>query len=96
VKLTEAASRAADENEGQLTFFDCFQTIEKHERSNEKQIDGSDPKVLEFLRILEEYRLKCEEEGNYMEAGRAFKQLGVLRKQEEKRQQKVGSVLYCT
>jgi hypothetical protein len=44
--------------------------------------------VIEFLRILEEYRSKCEEEGNYLEAGRAFKQLAILRKQEEKRQQK--------
>ena len=35
-----------------------------------------------------EYRLKCEEESNYLEAGRAHKQLGILRKQEEKRQQK--------
>jgi hypothetical protein len=49
---------------------------------------GADPKVIEFMRILEEYRIKCEEEGNYLEAGRAFRQLGVLRKQEEKRQQK--------
>ena len=35
-----------------------------------------------------EYRVKCEEEGNYLEAGRAHKQLVILRKQEEKRQQK--------
>jgi hypothetical protein len=45
-------------------------------------------KVLEFLKILEEYRLKCEKEGNYQEAERANKQLTVLRNQEEKRQQK--------
>jgi hypothetical protein len=50
--------------------------------------EGPDPKVMEFLRILEEYRVKCEEEGNYLEAGRAHKQLSVLRKQEDKRQQK--------
>ncbi|CAM9367840.1 unnamed protein product [Chrysoparadoxa australica] len=43
---------------------------------------------MEFLRILEEYRVKCEEEGNYLEAGRAHRQLEVLRKQEVKRQQK--------
>eukprot|EP01035_Chromulina_nebulosa_P021071 gene21071-27301_t len=48
----------------------------------------ANPKVLEFLRILEEYRLKCEDDGNYLEAARAHKQLVVLRKQEEKRQQK--------
>lgn len=50
--------------------------------------EGPDPKVMEFLRILEEYRLKCEEEGDYLEAGRANEQLDTLRKQEEKRQQK--------
>lgn len=33
--------------------------------------------------------MKCESEGNYLEASRAHKQLGVLRAQEEKRQQKV-------
>ena len=47
-----------------------------------------DPKVLEFLRILEQYRRKCEKEGNYLEADRAHQQLEMLRKQEEKRQQK--------
>jgi hypothetical protein len=47
-----------------------------------------DPKVAEFLRILDEYRLKCEEEGNYLEAGRAAQQSSALRKQEEKRQQR--------
>jgi hypothetical protein len=47
-----------------------------------------DPKVLEFLRILEQYRRKCEKEGNYLEADRAHQQLEMLRKQEESRQQK--------
>lgn len=47
-----------------------------------------DPKVMEFLRILEEYRIKCEDEGNYLEAGRAHEQLNTLRRQEERRQQK--------
>src|ERR1700733_844951 len=30
-----------------------------------------DSKVLDFLRLLEEYRRKCEEEGNYSEAKKA-------------------------
>ena len=38
-----------------------------------------DPKVLEFLRILEQYRRKCEKEGNYLEADRAHQQLEMLR-----------------
>ncbi len=43
---------------------------------------------MEFLRILEEYRYKCEEDGNYLEAERAANQSDTLRKQEEKRQSK--------
>lgn len=50
--------------------------------------EGADPKVVEFLKILEEYRLKCEEEGNYLEAAKASKQVETLRKQEERRQQR--------
>lgn len=50
--------------------------------------EGTDPKVMEFLRILDEYRLKNENEGNYEEAERASKQLDNLRKQEMKRQVK--------
>lgn len=43
--------------------------------------EAANPQVLEFLRILDEYRLKCEAEGNYLEAGRAAQQLETLRKQ---------------
>ena len=49
---------------------------------------GPDPKVVEFINILEEYRCKCEDDGNYLEAQRADQQLGTLRKQEAKRQSK--------
>lgn len=37
---------------------------------------------------LTEYCVKCEEGGNYIEAGRAQKQLGIIRQQEVRRQQK--------
>lgn len=50
--------------------------------------EGPDPKVTEFLKILDEYRLKCEDDGNYLEAGRAAKQLETLKKQEHRRQEK--------
>jgi len=50
--------------------------------------EHTDPKVMEFLRILDEYRVKCEDEGNYIEAERASKQLDNLRQQEMKRQVK--------
>lgn len=88
VNITEAASKIADENEGQITFDDFIRTLENLESIEDIPFEGPDPKVIEFLRILEDYRTKCEEEGNYLEAGRAFKQLSILRKQEEKRQQK--------
>jgi len=48
----------------------------------------ADEKVVEFLRILEEYRAKCEAEGDYIEAGRASTQLETLRKQEQRRREK--------
>jgi hypothetical protein len=88
VQIIEAASKAADEAEGQLRFQEFAAILERFDGNEETPHDGPDPKVLEFLRILEEYRIKCEEEGNYLEASRAHKQLSVLRKQEEKRQQK--------
>jgi len=47
--------------------------------------EGPDPKVEEFLRVLDEYRVKCEREGAYEEAGRATEQLAAMRKQEETR-----------
>ena len=90
LEIISKASPIADENNGRLTFEDvmfCIQQLSK--TISEKPEEGPDPKVLQFLMILEEYRIKCEEEGNYLEAARAHKQLGILRKQEEKRQQKV-------
>jgi hypothetical protein len=73
--------------------FDHFVSVlQEAEVEASPPIEGTDPKVLEFLRILEEYRVKCEEEGNYLEAGRAHKQLGILKSQEEKRQQKAVKV----
>lgn len=88
VRITESAARISED--GQLTFNDFRQLIENAENASEAMapFESTDPKVLEFCRILEEYREKCEEEGNYLEAARALKQLGVLRTQEEKRQQK--------
>ena len=49
--------------------------------------EGTDAKVLEFLRVLEDYRLKCEEEGQYREASRAHRQLETLKRQEQRRQE---------
>lgn len=90
VQIVEKASGFAFENdrEGLLSFEDFAILMEEFEDAPRAPTEGPDAKVMEFLRILEEYRVKCEEEGNYLEAGRANKQLSVLRKQEEARQQK--------
>jgi len=69
---------------GYLTFEQFVSLVQTF--SGNMPDEGPDPKVMEFLRILDEYRLKCEMEGNYLEAERATKQLEMLRKQEEKRQ----------
>ncbi len=45
-----------------------------------------DSKVLDFLRLLEEYRRKCEEEGNYAEARKASSKFDELLKKEIARQ----------
>jgi len=45
-----------------------------------------DSKVLDFLRLLEEYRRKCEEEGNYGEARKAASKFEELLKKEIARQ----------
>lgn len=45
-----------------------------------------DSKVLDFLRLLEEYRRKCEEEGNYSEAKKARHKFDELLKKETTRQ----------
>ncbi|CAM9298428.1 unnamed protein product, partial [Choristocarpus tenellus] len=69
-----------------VTFDDFIRLLEQAGPAG--PLEGPDPKVMEFLRILEEYRLKCEEGGDYLEAGRAQRQLEVLRRQETRRQQK--------
>lgn len=71
---------------GTISFDDFIMLLEQAGPAG--AVQGPDPKVMEFLRILEEYRCKCEMEGNYKEAGRAHRQLEVLRKQEMQRQQK--------
>jgi hypothetical protein len=57
--------------------------------NNEKKIEEllqTDSKVLDFLRLLEEYRRKCEDEGNYAEARKARSKFDELMKKETSRQ----------
>lgn len=42
----------------------------------------ADSKIIDFLRLLEEYRRKCEKEGNYAEARKAESKYGELMKKE--------------
>ena len=90
VKITDDLSKSNLETDGKVSLRELQYALEENEKMNQsaQSLEGPDPKVLEFLRILEEYRVKCEEEGNYLEAGRAHKQIAVLRKQEERRQSK--------
>ncbi len=74
--------------EGQLSFDEFLGLLWKKDSEGGALGESPDPKVMEFIRILDEYRIKCEEDGNYLEAGRACKQLETLKRQEEKRQSK--------
>ena len=85
--------------EDMITFDDFFELLSSVTGSGgreeveaqdlaEGETEEVDPKVMEFLRILDEYRGKCEEEGNYLEAERSQRQLDALRVQEERRQKK--------
>jgi len=90
--LMDAADGVGSSQDGRISFEEFLDLLEMKDQAAGSKgkigMDGPDPKVLEFLRILEEYRIKCEEEGDYLEAGRANRQLSVLKAQEEKRQQK--------
>lgn len=46
-------SRAANANEGQLSFEDVYSVMEEMSSTEVLQFEGLDPKVAEFLRILE-------------------------------------------
>jgi len=79
------------DNNGKVSFEEFLQILSLGREERETVSAGDDPtdtKVLEFLNILNEYRIKCEEEGKYLEAERAAKQLSALQKQEKQRQNK--------
>jgi len=88
-QATELLDAVDPEKDGKLSF-DEFLFLLSKGRPVSGAGDGlqTDTKVAEFLKILDEYRTKCETEGNYLEAERATKQLTTLRKQEERRQNK--------
>eukprot|EP00752_Nemacystus_decipiens_P001538 g1507.t1 len=85
-RVMAAAADTEAGMDGRVSFDEFIRLLEQAGPAG--PLEGPDPKVMEFLRILEEYRVKCEEGGDYLEAGRAQRQLDVLRRQETKRQQK--------
>lgn len=77
------------DNNGKVSFEEFLKILSLgRTAADDGEIDPTDKKVLEFLNILNEYRIKCEEEGKYLEAERAAKQLTALQKQEKARQNK--------
>jgi len=78
------------DNNGKVSFEEFLKILSlgRTEAAGDAADDPTDTKVVEFLNILNEYRVKCEEEGKYLEAERAAKQLGALQKQEKQRQNK--------
>lgn len=84
-EASEMLTEVDPDKSGKISFEEFVTMLNK---TKDVPAESADPKVLEFLRILEEYRVKCEAEGNYLEAGRASEQLETLRKQEERRQSK--------
>jgi hypothetical protein len=80
-------------------FLDIMQQIENkivhHEAQEPEQQSQPQPnaahiqadsKVLDFLRLLEEYRRKCEEQGNYAEARKSRAKFEELLRKETQRQ----------
>ena len=96
VEIIGQCSKYADEAGGLVAYEELLGVLQGSDSRVLSATEGPDVKVVEFMRILEEYRVKCEEEGNYLEAGRAHKQLQILRIQEEKRQQKAVKVRQIT
>mmetsp|Transcript_9482 Transcript_9482/g.10416 ORF Transcript_9482/g.10416 Transcript_9482/m.10416 type:complete len:313 (+) Transcript_9482:113-1051(+) len=59
---------------------------DEESEENDVMVGISDTKILDFLRLLEEYRQKCEDEGNYKEAKKAAIKYEELRRKETLRQ----------
>ena len=82
-------------HDGKLTFDEFLHLMGSLEQAEEDNLEGggsgeqeikADSKIIDFLRLLEEYRRKCEKEGNYAEARKAEAKYGELMKKEALRQ----------
>lgn len=79
------------DHDGQLTFQEFLQILGNLEKELSNADEKSEAvqaenKVLDFLQLLEEYRLKCQSEGNYPEAKKAQLKYEELKKKETVRQ----------
>ena len=77
-EAAEMLKESDPEMSGRLAFEDFLALLKKKDSETQALGEGPDPKVIEFLHILDEYRVKCEDEGNYLEAGRAAKQASAV------------------
>ena len=59
LNITEIGSRVATEKGGQLNFNDFSSILEQLDSSEDVPFEGPDPKVVEFLRILEGEKEIC-------------------------------------
>jgi hypothetical protein len=65
---------------------DVEKELESPEEDEKSDAVQAENKVLDFLQLLEDYRLKCQEEGNYQEAKKAKLKFDELKKKETERQ----------
>lgn len=80
-------------HDGKIGFDEFLKMLSDLEKELESGAEGqssdtvqAENKVLDFLQLLEEYRLKCESEGNYPEAKKAQMKFEELKKKETERQ----------
>lgn len=78
-------------HDGRIGFSEFLQMLSDVEKELEPDYENSEAvqaenKVLDFLQLLEEYRLKCQSEGNYPEAKKAKMKFDELKKKETERQ----------
>lgn len=90
--LSNSSSKEQERNENdpldaRVSFSRFLRVLETRRPRDSLPNVGPDPRAVQFLHVLEKYRISCEAEGKYLEAQRANTQLRTLRGYEETRQQ---------
>jgi len=86
VKSQNSSKPVGEERNGRISFRQ-FLNILQSQYPPPIPSPSPNERTIQFLQILEEYRLASESEGNYLEANRIQAQLNMLRNYEESRQQ---------